>query len=203
MTTELSQFDQALKEYKPDFYANLKPGTSEQAWYDLETDLFPKAAEHVVFPTDLKDLYLWKNGSPQTFLGEYVWLSVEEIRQAVKDLWAYNKDIIAQYGQCNLLWWPKWIPMFQSGADYICYDMVGSFDGTPGQIIQLLHDSESRTFFAPNLATFLAGISQSIEQNSNGDLFEIFLKIMPEVELQYPKFDVQTKGNLSGKKPKK
>src|SRR5262249_53675291 len=87
----------------------------------------------------------------------------EEIQVAAKALWAFNRDVQSQYGLCPLLWHPKWIPVLEStaGSDFICVDMVGSFGGPQGQVLELVHDSEGRTALAISLVSFVGSLSES------------------------------------------
>lgn len=49
------------------------------------------------------------------------------------------------------VWWdPSWIPFATNGGgDYLCIDMRPAAGGTPGQVIEVLHDTPDRRLLAP------------------------------------------------------
>lgn len=52
------------------------------------------------------------------------------------------------------VWWdPAWIPFAANGGgDYLCIDLRPASGGTPGQVIEVLHDAPDRRLMAPTFA---------------------------------------------------
>lgn len=51
------------------------------------------------------------------------------------------------------------MPIFSNGSgDFICYDLAGSFDGQPGQLIEYWHADNDRNIIAGDLTSFLGAL---------------------------------------------
>ncbi|WP_343689184.1 SMI1/KNR4 family protein [Chitinophaga sp.] len=57
------------------------------------------------------------------------------------------------------IWHETWMPIFSNGSgDFICYDLAGSFDGQPGQLIEYWHADNDRNIIAGDLTSFLGAL---------------------------------------------
>ena len=86
----------------------------------------------------------------------------------------YDEDLIdepEEDRQDNLVksfWWiPQWIPITSNGGgDGFCLDLDPAEDGTRGQVIEFIHDSESRRVEAPSFRTWFERLVDGVEEGS-------------------------------------
>ena len=159
MKTIIQKIDAHLKKNAPVVYQSLNPPLTAAQIEALE------AKYKLKLPTDLKELYLWKNGQNldddyKSFFGNKTFLPLEQaldIRQELNEM-LLAKDPEEQFKTPN--WWNQgWIPVFENGGgDYLCYDSVGIFTNKPGQILDYYHDEYYRLIYAPGLVLFLEAL---------------------------------------------
>lgn len=103
---------------------------------------------------------------PPPVYEQYRWMTVAEIAEVREDL-----DGMAKVGEWDtdtyqrIDWWvPGWVPLLtDDNSNYLCIDTVGSFGGTPGQMIEFIHDDEDRVVFAPTFDAWFAAWTASLE----------------------------------------
>ena len=117
-------------------------------------------------PDDFKASYRIHDGSGREQLTPDEWsdrcyhlLSLEEIKQKWQFMQNSAKDteqVIADDGIRAHWWHLSWIPfMYNFSCDLLCIDMAPTASGTPGQVIEYLHDSVHREKIADSFAEFL------------------------------------------------
>lgn len=62
-------------------------------------------------------------------------------------------------------WWvPGWLPLLTDGnSNYLCIDTVGAFGGTPGQMIEFIHDDAARAILAPSFDAWFDAWVEALE----------------------------------------
>jgi cell wall assembly regulator SMI1 len=153
MKKQLEVLDDYLKEFRPDFYLNLNAALKDEEIKALEKKF------KITIPSDLKELYKWKNGqsSFHSFVNNSMFMPLEEALASAQEctsMIGYDFDIDN--------WWNEhWIPIFHNGGgDHICYDIGGAFTGEQGQLIEFWHADNDRNIIAPNLKSFIEGINK-------------------------------------------
>jgi cell wall assembly regulator SMI1 len=151
--------DAWLKANRPDYYAILRPGVDDAALYAYE------ARFGLVLPTELKQLYRWRDGqdlAPSLALVHnhmFVPLS-----NSASDKEMLDGMIGADFD--DPAWWRRgWVPFTESyGGDHYCVDLDGEDGGTPGQVIDFWHDEPTRNALAPSLADWFRWLVVTMEE---------------------------------------
>jgi cell wall assembly regulator SMI1 len=62
-------------------------------------------------------------------------------------------------------WWRRgWIPFLANGGgDHLCLDLAAEDGGVPGQLIEFWHEDADRPVTYPDLDTWLAELTASME----------------------------------------
>jgi cell wall assembly regulator SMI1 len=160
----LQRLDRWLATHRPQFHSQLRPGIDSEALAKLTKKLrFP-------LPENLRALLEWHDGSKaagENFLWNYRLLSANEIAEATS---MFRGHLKAGEFEDKVDWWVDgWIPLLGNGADdYICLDTLGSFGGSPGQLLQFYHDDYPRDGIAPSVDAWFDALVSAFE---NG-LFE-------------------------------
>lgn len=159
MKAIIQRLDNNIKQANPKLYATLNAPLSEAEIHALEVE------HKLALPPDLKELYRWKNGQnldngTVSFLGNETFLSLQE---ALGNRDFLNEELFAKTPEDHFKiknWWNKdWIPVFENGGgDYTCYDPVGVFSDTKGQMLGYYHDENYRSVMAPSLESFLQSV---------------------------------------------
>lgn len=172
MNTLVGRLDAWLAAHRPGFHAALNPGATPAA-----LDALAARAGHALPPL-LRELLTWRDGEPfDRFAGlapGQVWMSITRITEELQLM-----DGMAAAGEFGSPdWWRRgWLPFLENGAgDLVCIDLVGSFDGEPGQIIEFVHDDAARTITYPSLAGWLGTLVEALEA---GLLVEDYGDIVP------------------------
>jgi cell wall assembly regulator SMI1 len=160
MQDTVQRLDRWLAENRPDYYAKLNPGLTDDELTALEQQLGN------TLPEALKTLLRWRNGQApgnrKSFYYNYTLMDAEDIAETIKT----HNDLLASGDYKRANWWsPRWIPFLDNGAgDTYCVDTEGSFGGAQGQVLEFNHDYESRRIHADNLESWLETVSQGLEQ---------------------------------------
>lgn len=93
------------------------------------------------------------------------------------DLAAEFTSMIGSDFELPDMWHAHWIPLFSNGGgDYICYDLQGSFEGRPGQLIEFWHSDDDRNIIAGTLHSFLQALInfyEKLESNTDEEYFTV------------------------------
>ena len=183
----IQNFDVLLQQKWSSFYQTLLPGISAEDIESLESKL------GINLPEEFKLFYQWKNGQ-STNKVKPLWynrnlMNIEEVLET----WTCMNELLAlgEFEQPN--WWdPHWIPFAENGAgDYYVLDLVGSFGGTPGQVIEFWNGDVDRNIYFASFSKWLETIISAIEQGyqnleSDSEIFEqTYRKVNPGFPLKH------------------
>ncbi|NEW41979.1 SMI1/KNR4 family protein [Nocardia cyriacigeorgica] len=145
----LARLDQWLAVNRPVYYAGLMPGAPEADVDELARDVGGE------LPVLLRELFTWHNGQDRNDgCLESLWflMSTEDTAAAIEDmLWVKETE-----GFEDLWWGAGWVPFLANiYGDYMCVDLQGAFDGTPGQLIEFRSKDEFRNIRYPSLEAWL------------------------------------------------
>lgn len=169
MKSLLPKFNACLKEKRPEYYSELQKPLTEVEINDLEVKY------NKTLPSDLKDLYRWKNGQSQDCYEAFVNNSMfESLQSALSVNLEFTKMIGYDFEIEN--WWNEnWLPIFSNGGgNYICYDIEGVFTGHKGQLIEYWKGDKDRPVIAQSLTDFLNSLNQYYEETSENHFDEFF-----------------------------
>ncbi len=176
MKTEIKKLDNYLREKRPEYYNKLQNPLTEKEISALETKY------NIKLRSDLKELYLWKNGQSQETYEAFVNNSMFEPLEFVL---SGNKEFTEMIGFDFEIenWWNKnWLPIFSNGGgSYICYDLKGIFTGEKGQLVEYWKGDNDRPVIAPNLSNFIEKLNQYYEETSKKD-FDKYFDISESIE---------------------
>ena len=169
MKTAINKLDYYLREKRPEYYRKLQNPLTEKEISDLE------AKYDVKLPSDLKELYLWKNGqsqeTSQAFVNNAMFEPLEEVLIGGNEF----TEMIGYDFEMENWWNENWFPIFSNGGgSFICYDLKGVFTGQKGQLIEFWNADNDRNVIAPNLVSFLNSLNQYYESTSKNDFDEYF-----------------------------
>jgi cell wall assembly regulator SMI1 len=185
----IARLDKWLAANRPDYYAGLAPGISEEEVAALEAQL------GVGLPAGLRDLLKWRNGQvPRNFDSIYQNFSLMDADE-IADTRQTNNDLLAGGDFDRLNWWdPQWVPFLTNGGgDNYCVDFAGSFGGVKGQILVWNHDYESRPIEYADFDHWLQTVVEACEQGylEDGDYgmepTEEFDALYARINPGYPK----------------
>ncbi len=169
MKTEITELDKHLRENRPKYYSKLNAPLSKEEISKLEKQY------NVIIPSDLKELYLWKNGQEQecyeNFVNNCMFEPLENVLEGNQEL----TDMIGyDFGIEN--WWNQnWLPIFSNGrGDYICYDLKGVFTEQKGQLIEYWNRENDRTVIAPSLKKIIEKLNLYYKNTPTIDFDETF-----------------------------
>ena len=148
-----------LAEHSPETLAGLQSGATEAQIEEAEAQL------GVRLPDEVRACYRVHNGqdadAPWLFDGTE-FLPLEEIVSQ----WTVWKELLdcgefeefeasAEDGVRDQWWNAAWIPFTYNGAgDHLCIDLDPAPGGTPGQILEMWHDDDSRPRVANSFGEF-------------------------------------------------
>ncbi len=178
MNNLLQQLDLNLKNLRPEYYSELN-----QPLNDLEIDILEENYQ-IKLPTNIRELYKWKNGQKQNcylaLVNNSMFLSLEQSLEIAKK----NTAMIGLDFEIENWWNEKWIPIFHNGnGDYICYDLEGVFTGLCGQLIEFWHADYDRNVISPSIDIFIQTLNIYLESNA---VFDEFYSIKRKID-NYPK----------------
>lgn len=150
MNEVLKQLDTQLQNNRPDFYAQLQPPLTLEAIKALEEKY------NTILSTDIKQLYLWKNGQNSNNYKSFVNNSMFEPLEVVLKTASELSEMIGYDFTIKNWWNTHWLPIFSNGGgSYICFDTEGTFTNNKEQLIEFWKSDNDRNVIAPNLTTFL------------------------------------------------
>jgi cell wall assembly regulator SMI1 len=124
-------------------------------------------------PEDLRASYRIHNGAedsglfPASGLDEngYSPLSLAEVlEERHESSPASDKYVTADEAVQARHWHPHWLPFASNGGgDYLCVDLAPAPGGTPGQVIEWLHETSERKRVAPSLGDYLRDLAEGLE----------------------------------------
>ncbi len=169
MKSEVKQLEENIKKKRPEYYSFLQEPLTEKEISELESKY------NIKLPSDLKELYLWKNGQSQgnyeAFVNNAMFEPLEQVLLSSKEL----TQMIGYDFEIENWWNENWLPIFSNGGgSYICYDLKGVFTGEKGQLVEYWEEDNDRPVVAPNLIDFIKKLNQYYEETSKEDFDEYF-----------------------------
>jgi len=197
----LQRLDKALQRARPEFYARLLPGATDEEIATLEEAL------GLAVPEDFKAFLRWKNGydyrfqppeRTDCFINQFLILCHSEIiglYELEKELHAKNSPPHKEGFQAPewLSWSPLWIPFLDEDSTiYASYiDMGGAFNGEVGQILEayseqifIMHKDFSKWVETITIAYEEDVIS--FEEDDLWDSFKQYDDLVKELNPGYP-----------------
>lgn len=175
------RFESWLEQNIPDALQTLNPGASSEEIETIQNILGIK------LPDDYIASCMIHNGQNQespglTYQGGTL-LSLGVVSDSsfttVRTEWTilksiYDEDLIdksegdRQDDLVKSFWWiPQWIPITSHGdGDGWCLDLDPGENGTRGQVIEFIHDSESREVIAPSFRALFEQLVSGVEEGS-------------------------------------
>jgi cell wall assembly regulator SMI1 len=160
MKDVVARLQRWLEQRCPHKLEQLAPGLMDEAIEVHERQL------GVTFPEGMRALYRWRNGAkPGQFavsiIGRYDLSPLAQIAERQQML----NELLDHGSFQTKNWWRKtWLPVFDKGTgDLLCWDPRGSFDGSPGQVLEFWHTDHDRTVLAPSFDGFLTAYVDSLD----------------------------------------
>jgi cell wall assembly regulator SMI1 len=158
ITDLIKRLDKWLHENRPDYYAQLLPGATDQEIAELEQSL------GLAIPPALASLLQWKNGqtTDTKLVDNWSLLSCASIIDCWQSLTEWQED--GSFEVEN--WWSRdWIPfLYDHSGNNCCIDATGHFSGKAGQILYYWHDDNSRKVTHENFDKWLETIVLAMEK---------------------------------------
>lgn len=190
MNELLRRLEAWLREYRPDYLAQLLPGLTD-AEYARFAEQFG-----VTPPHSFRALYQWRNGQPPRSSASLQ----HNMQFASAASVLESKDVLdelqegGEFEDAN--WWsPAWLPFLNNGmGDHLCVDMAGSFTGHVGQVLNFWHDDNPRRIDHPDLETWLECFVSSLERDEwevqSGDIqprdYDVWTEYLSQRVSGYP-----------------
>jgi cell wall assembly regulator SMI1 len=158
MAALIGRLDRWLACNRPDYYARLQPGASDEALDAFESRFALR------LPLPFREFYRWRNGQEsvcsESFQGNRMFSSLEEV--------AASKEILDGMIGSDFedpRWWRRgWVPFLANGGgDVLCLDVTAEGDGTPGQLVAFWHDWDKRSVEFPSFKAWLRELTGSME----------------------------------------
>jgi cell wall assembly regulator SMI1 len=148
-----------LARNRPDYYAKLKPGLTDEDLTALENAL------NVTLPEEFRALYRWRNGQStedyEALSFRMTLLPADEILSAWETVTELQKDGMFE---TESHWNVRWVPFLASDSgDLFCVDTGGVFGGPVGQVIEFWHDDYRRWMSASSLRKWLEVLVTAFE----------------------------------------
>lgn len=205
LDAQFSTFQTWMKAHHPDA-ENIKPIHSVDDVLVLEQRL------NVEFPASLRKLLCWQC---DPLIENMRILDLEEIEELTVEM--TNMKNVGEWDDDDH-WHLGWIPILENGGgDYLIFDNVGSFGGSPGQLLNFDHEgSFKKEIIAPNFDIWLDAFVSSlqaggfvIEDDFVASTGRMFQRKIGEIASGYPKTvdltpdegEVSVRFGGKGKKP--
>lgn len=156
----ITRLDAWLRTNRCAVYGSLQPGVHPAVLSEMEAEF------GFSLPAVFRELYLWRNGQqgvvPPAFRNNEYLMPVDEIQNSWRELTGMQEH--GEWEQPQ--WWSRgWVPFLHNGAgSHLCVDLLGSFTGKPGQVIEFWAKFPDRPIVAPDMETWLGHFVQSLEQ---------------------------------------
>jgi cell wall assembly regulator SMI1 len=137
----------------------LRPGVNDAALCAYE------ARFGLVLPTDLKQLYRWRDGQDlgpsMAIVHNHMFVPLSE-SASIKEL----RDGMIGADFDDPAWWRRgWVPFTESyGGDSYCVNLDADGGGTLGEVIDFWHDEPTRNVLAPSLAHWFRELVVAMEE---------------------------------------
>jgi len=137
----IERLDRWLKEARPTYYGNLKPGASAAEVAKFEQQLGEK------LPPALKALFMWKSADQKApderFIDNWSLMSLEQASRT----WTTLNELkeAGDFDDNGEDWWSEaWVPFLENGSgDNLCVDVKGAV-AKKGSVLPFNHDYEDR-----------------------------------------------------------
>lgn len=165
----VARLDLWLRTHRPSYHAKLLPGASASRIAALERRVGS------ALPPLLKEMLTWRDGAgwardgagwvdvgdKENLACEGMWMSIEEITEVMTML--DDMTMVDEWERDN--WWcVGWVPFLQTiGDDCLCVDLVGSFGGRPGQVLEFVHDDGWRPIRHRSFDAWLQTFVEALE----------------------------------------
>lgn len=150
----IARLDAWLANNRPDYYAKLNPGLTDEELTTLENSL------NVTLPEEFRILYRWRNGQSnedyEALAFRMTLMPVDAVQSNWEMLTGLQKEGVFDEA---FTWNARWVPFLENGSgDYLCVDTEGCFGGPVGQVIVYQHDDYRRAMIASSLRTWLEAL---------------------------------------------
>ncbi|MFD3702190.1 SMI1/KNR4 family protein [Nocardia sp. NPDC058658] len=153
----LTRLDDWLASNRPEYHAGLRPGAADSAIDEIARRIDGE------LPPLLRSLLVWHDGHVDTNTAclESYWCPMSA--EGIVDTLDMIADMV-EYEDFADEWGIDWVPFLENQfGDYVCIDLHGAFDGTPGQIVEFHHDGDYRTITFPSLQAWLETLVTALE----------------------------------------
>jgi len=157
----LARMDRWLAAKRPNYYARLQPGASEEELNAFEFHF------SLVLPTAFRLLYRWRNGQDpmcsDALQGNRLFSSLRDITETKELL-----DGMIGYDFEDPRYWRRgWIPFLHNGGgSHLCLDTTAEDDGTPGQLVAFWKADPDRQVEFADIEAWLEELVLSMESGS-------------------------------------
>jgi len=155
MEKQLEILEEHLKISRPEFLSKLNSPLTENEIKLLEEKF------NLILPGEIKTLYQWKNGQPESCFKSFV---NNSMFMTLEDCLSTSQELTSMIGSDFEIenWWNKdWLPIFSNGGgSYICYDTGGTFTGQKGQLIEFWKADNDRNIIAADLKSFVIKLNE-------------------------------------------
>jgi cell wall assembly regulator SMI1 len=157
----LTRIDQWLAQNRPDYYAKLQKGVSNDQLDQFENRFNFK------LPDTFKLLYSWRNGQEEScsasFVGNRMFMSLGSIASTKEML----DGMIGEDFEDPEHWKEQWVPFLENGGgDYLCIDLGSGNQGTAGQLVEFWHADKDRKTVYPSLKDWAQQLQSSMESGA-------------------------------------
>ncbi|MBD1875506.1 SMI1/KNR4 family protein [Nodosilinea sp. FACHB-131] len=174
------RFENWLEQNIPDALQTLNPGASSEEIEAIQNILGIKLPEDYIASCmihngqnqELPSLTRWgtllslgvvKDSSFNTVRVEW-----EMLKSVYEEDWINEPEGNRQNNLVKGFWWiPQWVPIISDGSgNGLCLDLDPEGNGTRGQVIEFIHDSESREVIAPSFRALFEQLVNGVEEGS-------------------------------------
>ena len=178
----ITRLDAWLRENRIDVYESLQPGADADVLVQMEADFGFR------LPALFRELYMWRNGQqgqvPPSFRNNSYLMPIDEISHTWREMTSMQEH--GEWEQPQ--WWSRgWVPFLHNGAgSNLCVDMLGSFTGRQGQVIEFWAKFGDRPIIAPDIDTWLRHFVETMEQglwakDGDGNFSPLDDKNLPQI----------------------
>jgi cell wall assembly regulator SMI1 len=157
----IDRMDRWLAANRPDYYALLRPGAT-----DDQIDAF-EARCGLKLPASFRALYRWRNGQdPMSFAPLQMNRSFSTLEEITETKALLDSMIGHDFEDPG--WWRRgWVPFLHNGGgSHMCVDVTAEDGGKPGQLVAFWKADEDRPVEFESLEAWLEDLVSSMEDGS-------------------------------------
>jgi cell wall assembly regulator SMI1 len=159
--TTIARIDRWLATHRPEYYALLQPGASDQALDAFEADFA------LTLPDAFRQLYRWRNGqhpnSSAPLHGNRTFCSLQDVASIKRTL---DGMIDSDFDDARY-WRRGWVPFLHNGGgSYLCLDLAADDGGEAGQLIAFWKRDDDRPIEFASIEAWLSSLLAAMEDGS-------------------------------------